>query len=257
MRTVILAGGRGTRLSEETSLVPKPMVKISGKPILWHIMQIYAAQGHSEFTLALGYLGDVIRDYVRNLPFLYSDLTVDLAQGNVNFKRNHANLPLIISTLETGLDTQTGGRVFRALESFDDEIFMITYGDGLGNVDVNELINFHIESKKLLTVTAVRPPARFGNLNFDDDKNVSRFGEKVQTDAGWINGGFFVANRKIMKYFDSDSDIFEQEVMNRITQDGQLSAFQHHGFWQPMDTIRERDQLDKLASQDNPPWLKF
>jgi glucose-1-phosphate cytidylyltransferase len=257
MRTVILAGGRGTRLSEETSVVPKPMVKIGGKPILWHIMQIYAIQGHTEFTLALGYLGDVVRDYVRNLPFLYRDLTVELSDGRIDFKQNAKQKQLTITTLETGLDTQTGGRVLRAIESFSDDLFLLTYGDGVGNVNLEKLLDFHKKSNKLLTVTAVRPPSRFGSLTIDENNNVSHFGEKIQTDAGWINGGFFVADRRILKYFENESDIFEQEVMNRITSENQLAAYQHNGFWQPMDTLRERDHLDKLALKKTPDWLNF
>jgi glucose-1-phosphate cytidylyltransferase len=257
MRTVILAGGRGTRLSEETSVVPKPMVKIGGKPILWHIMQIYAIQGHTEFTLALGYLGDVVRDYVRNLPFLYRDLTVELSDGRIDFKQSTKQKQLTITTLETGLDTQTGGRVLRAIESFNDDLFLLTYGDGVGNVNLEKLLDFHKKSNKLLTVTAVRPPSRFGSLTIDENDNVSHFGEKIQTDAGWINGGFFVADRRIQKYFENESDIFEQEVMNRITSENQLAAYQHNGFWQPMDTLRERDYLDKLALKKTPDWLNF
>lgn len=257
MRTIILAGGRGTRLSEETHLVPKPMVKVGGKPILWHIMQIYAVQGHSEFTLALGYLGDVIRDYVRNLPYLYRDLTVDLDNGSIKYFENNTLGHLKITTLDTGLDTPTGGRVSAAIKSFGDDLFMITYGDGVGNVNINSLINFHNRSRKLLTVTAVRPPSRFGNLTIDENQIVSRFGEKTQTDAGWINGGFFVADRRILKYFESSEEIFEQEVLGRITKDRQLAAYEHHGFWQPMDTIRERDYLNDLAEGDTHPWLSI
>ncbi len=257
MRTVILAGGRGTRLSEETSLVPKPMVKIGGKPILWHVMQIYSSQGHSEFTVALGYLGDVIREYVRDLPFLYNDLTVDLRDGSLDFKPNISQNLMTVTTLETGLETQTGGRIFKAIQSFKDDLFMLTYGDGVGNVDLNNLLEFHRKSNKLLTVTAVRPPARFGSLTLDVNNNVTHFGEKVQTDSGWINGGFFVVDRRILKYFQNESEIFEKEIMNRITRDRQLAAYQHHGFWQPMDTLRERDYLDGLAMENTPPWLSL
>jgi glucose-1-phosphate cytidylyltransferase len=257
MKTIILAGGRGTRLSEETQLIPKPMVKIGGKPILWHIMQIYAIQGHSEFTLALGYLGDVIRDYVRNLPYMYRDLTANLETEDLVYTKNKTTKNLKISTLETGLDTQTGGRISACIESFSDEHFMITYGDGVGNVNINNLIDFHRSSGKLVTVTAVRPPSRFGNLTIDINKTVSRFGEKTQTDAGWINGGFFVADRKILKYFNSKEEIFEQEVLGRITRDKQLAAYEHSGFWQPMDTIRERDYLNELALAEKQPWLSF
>ena len=255
MRTIILAGGRGTRLSEETHLVPKPMVKVGGKPILWHIMQIYAVQGHTEFTLALGYLGDVVRDYVRNLPYLYRDLTVDLENGSINYFENSTMEHLKITTLDTGLDTQTGGRIYASIKSFSDDLFMITYGDGVGNVNINKLIDFHNRSGKLLTVTAVRPPSRFGNLTIDSNQIVSRFGEKTQTDAGWINGGFFVADRRIIKYFESSEEVFEQEVLGRITKDRQLAAYEHDGFWQPMDTIRERDYLNDLAEGGVHPWL--
>ena len=258
MKTIILAGGRGTRLSEETNIIPKPMVQIGGQPIIWHIMQIYAKQGHQDFLLALGYLGDVIRDYVRNLPFAHSDLSVSTKTGKVELVSENFTQHLNVKTFETGLNTQTGGRILKVMESESDDVFMLTYGDGLGNVNIEKLLNFHSSHKKLVTVTAVHPPARFGNLELGSDFTVRNFAEKSQTAEGWINGGFFVIQREALKYFEGDHEIFEREVLNRVTQDGQLMAYTHNGFWQPMDTLREKEILSELASPgDQAPWFNF
>jgi glucose-1-phosphate cytidylyltransferase len=231
MKTIILAGGLGTRISEETETKPKPMVLIDDKPIIWHIMNIYASQGFNEFIIATGYKGEVIHDWVRTL--------------NTGWK---------IIPLETGESTQTAGRIRQCMEYAKSEDVMVTYGDALANVNLHKLIDFHTSQGRLSTVTAVRPPARFGTIESENGL-VTRFGEKSQSDVGWINGGFFYLNAKVHRYLDGDSFPFETSAMPRLVQDGQLSAFHHYGFWQPMDTLREAHLLQKLAATESPPWL--
>ena len=231
MKVVILAGGLGTRISEETSDKPKPMVPIDGKPILWHIMNIYAQQGFSDFVVATGYKGEVIADWVHSLE---SDWT--------------------ISAIDTGLETQTGGRIKRCMDLYPGERMFATYGDGVGNVNIKELVAFHDSHKKLATLTAVRPPARFGYLGMENGQ-VLHFGEKNQSDAGWINGGYFVLEAKVSDYIKSDSEPFETGALPKLAGEGELMAFEHGGFWQPMDTLREKQDLEKLAHEGHPPWL--
>jgi len=253
MKTFILAGGLGTRLSEETIVKPKPMVEIGGHPMLWHIMSIYAHYGFEEFAVALGYKGEMIKDYFLRFHTMQSNLTIDLSSG-VPSLHDGVHPHWKIHLVDTGHDTQTGGRVKRLgrlLE--DDRTFMLTYGDGVANVDIRALLDFHRSHGKLATVTAVRPPARFGGLVMDGDQVVS-FAEKPQMGEGWINGGFFVLDRRVLDYIDGDGMAFEFRPMERLTQEGQLMAFRHAGFWQPMDTIREKNYLEEIWDSGKAPW---
>lgn len=253
MKVLILAGGLGSRLSEETTVRPKPMVEIGGKPILWHIMNIYAAHGVDEFIVALGYRGEVIKEYFLNFFALNNDLTLDLASGTTTIHEGRQP-KWKVHLVDTGATTQTGGRVKR-IERWlgDDQTFMMTYGDGVADVDIGGLRRFHEKHGKLATVTTVRPPARFGGIVFDGDR-VDEFTEKPQTGEGWINGGFFVLDRKVLPYIDSDLTLWEREPMERLAADGQLMAFRHQGFWQPMDTLRERRLLEELWNSGTAPW---
>jgi glucose-1-phosphate cytidylyltransferase len=253
MKAVILAGGLGSRLSEETVLRPKPMVEVGGKPMLWHIMNIYAAHGVQEFIIALGYRAEVVKEYFLNFYAINNDLTIDLANGRTTIHQGRQP-SWTVHLVDTGLHTETGGRV-RRIEPWlkDDETFLLTYGDGLADVDVRRLIDFHEAHGKLATVTTVRPPARFGGIEFDGNR-VSRFMEKPQAGEGWINGGFFVLDRKIMRYIDGDDTLWERQPLERLAADGQLMAFRHEGFWQPMDTLREKRHLEELWSSGRAPW---
>jgi glucose-1-phosphate cytidylyltransferase len=232
VKVVILAGGLGTRISEETVDKPKPMVLINDKPILWHIMNIYAWQGFDDFVVATGYKGEVISEWVSAL-----------------------NSPWKIAPVDTGLDTQTGGRIKKCMDLYPGEKFLATYGDGIGNINVKKLLKFHDSHGKLATLTAVRPPARFGYLDMKNGQ-VVHFGEKNQSDAGWINGGFFVLEPKVSSYIHVISEPFETGALPRLTNEGELMAYEHGGFWQPMDTLREKHDLEELAREDNPPWLR-
>lgn len=255
MKTVILAGGRGTRLMEETVARPKPMVEIGGRPLLWHLMQVYAAHGHRDFVVACGYKGEQIKDYFRNLLHLSSDFTVDLASGHIDL-RNGTTPDWRVSVVDTGLDTMTGGRLRRLASWIGQEPFMATYGDGLGNVDVSALLAFHRRHGRLATITAVRPPARFGSLVLADGQ-VREFSEKNQADTGWINGGFFVFEPAVFDYLVDDATVLEREPLERLAGEGQLMAFQHDGFWQPMDTLREKELLESLWESGRAPWRSW
>ena len=237
MKTIILAGGLGSRLSEETVLRPKPMVEVGGRPILWHIMNIYAAHGVDEFIIALGYKAEVIKEYFLNFYAINNDLSIDLASGSTVI--HDGNQPKWkIHLVDTGLYTQTGGRLKR-LRSWlkEDETFMCTYGDGVADIDVKALLNFHWRHGKLATVTTVRPPARFGRIGFQEDR-VLDFYEKTESSEGWINGGFFVFNSKVIDYIEGDETILERAPVERLAHDGQLMGYRHHGFWSCMDTLK-------------------
>ncbi|HUF69377.1 MAG TPA: glucose-1-phosphate cytidylyltransferase [Longimicrobiales bacterium] len=250
MKVVILAGGRGTRLSEEKS--PKPMVEIGGKPMLWHIMSIYAAHGFKEFLVACGYKGDHIKEYFHNFFIHSNDYVIDLKDGSLKVL-NTSGTDWKIGVIDTGLDTQTGGRIKRLSSWIGDETFMVTYGDGVAAIDIPRLVQFHRKHGRLATVTAVRPPARFGGLNLRGDV-VKEFSEKPQTGEGWINGGFFIFEPGVFAYLDNDATILERQPLERLADDGQLMAFKHTGFWQPMDTLREKRMLDDMWTSGSAPW---
>jgi len=252
MKVVLLAGGMGTRLSEETDVRPKPMVEIGGHPIIWHIMNVYAAQGFTDFVIALGYKGEVIKEYFLNFHPHNNDLTVHLATGHVEFHANKAP-NWTVTLVDTGLKTQTGGRIKRLRPWLGNKPFMLTYGDGVGNIDLKALLAFHKSHGKLATVTAVRPPSRFGTVLVDKNR-VFEFTEKPQTEAGWINGGFFVLEPSVFDYIGGDSVAWESEPLGRIAAEGQLMAFQHEAFWQPMDTMREKLLLQSLWDSGHAPW---
>jgi glucose-1-phosphate cytidylyltransferase len=252
MKTVILAGGLGTRLSEETTLKPKPMVEIGSRPMLWHVMSIYEAFGFREFVIACGYRGEVIKQYFADFFQHYSDWTVDLRSGDRKLVKQAAP-DWRVHLRDTGEETLTGGRLLRLRELIGSESFMVTYGDGVADVDIAALVKFHRSHGRVATVTAVHPPARFGALFLDGDK-VARFAEKPQTDAGWINGGFFVFEPEILNYIDGDASSLERDTLERVADDGQLMAFRHDGFFQPMDTLREKHMLEELWRGGKAPW---
>ena len=252
MKTVILAGGLGTRLSEETSLRPKPMVEIGGKPLLWHIMNIYAAHGCLDFVVAAGYKGEVIKEYFRNYYFHNSDLLIDLASGSMDVV-NTKSPKWRVGVYDTGPTTLTGGRVRRLRQHLGQGPFMLTYGDGVGNVDIRRLMEFHQSHDALATVTVVRPPARFGSVVLKDDQ-VTEFSEKAPTREGWINGGFFVFEPEVVDYIRGDDESLEAVILEKLASDGQLRAFRHEGFWQPVDTLREKMTLESLWESGKAPW---
>jgi len=255
MKTVILAGGLGTRLSEETTLRPKPMVEIGGKPMLWHVMNIYGAYDFNDFVIALGYKGETVKEYFLNYYNYQSDLTVSLKTGEVQAcKRCHRDWT--VNLVDTGVDSLTGGRLHRLKDVMKNETFMLTYGDGVADVDIKELVKFHKSHGKIATVTAVRPPARFGGMEFKGDL-VTEFKEKPQTGEGWINGGFFVFEPKIFDYLTGDKTVLEGAPMEKLVHDNQLMAFKHEGFWHCMDTIRDKQNLEDIWSKGNAPWKKW
>lgn len=252
MKVVILAGGFGTRLAEETKTIPKPMVEIGGKPILWHILTHYASFEHNEFVLALGYRADVIKNYFLNFRAFNQDLTVDLGRDRMAASGD-AVPNWKVHLIDTGLQTQTGGRIRRLRDWIGDEPFMLTYGDGVSDVNIEELVKFHRSHGRLATVTAVHPPSRFGSLRIEEDEVVA-FKEKPQASEGWINGGFFVLQPEVLDYIAGDRMPFEEEPMERLSADGQLMAYRHEGFWHPMDTMRDKQLLEELWSSGRAPW---
>lgn len=252
MKTVILAGGIGTRLSEETSVRPKPMVEVGGRPILWHIMKIYSAHGLHEFIVCLGYKGYMIKEYFANYFLHMSDVTFDMTNNSMKVHQKNAE-PWKVTLVETGDATMTGGRLKRIAPYLKDDDFCCTYGDGVGDVDITALIAHHRKHGKLATITATQPPGRFGALDFRGDE-IRSFREKPQGEGGWINGGFFVLSPKVLDYIAGDATLFERDPLERLASEGQLRAWFHRGFWQPMDTLRDKQHLEQLWESGMAPW---
>ncbi len=252
MKVLLLAGGHGTRLSEETDIKPKPMIEIGGKPILWHIMKMYSHFGFNDFVILLGYKGYYIKEYFANYYLHNSDVTFDMSNGKMEVHSNSSE-PWKVTLLDTGLNTMTGGRVKRALEFINNESFMLTYGDGVCNLDIKELLKFHKSQNTKATMTAIQPAGRFGALDINSNL-VSNFVEKPAGDGNWINGGFMVLEPEVIDLIDSDSTIFEEYPLQTLAKEGQLSAFKHHGFWQCMDTLRDKTGLNKLWNENEAPW---
>jgi len=253
MKAVILAGGLGTRFAEETSLRPKPMIEVGGRPILWHILKIYAAHGINDFVICCGYKGYVIKEYFANYFLHMSDVTFDM-RGNDMIVHEKRAEPWRVTLVDTGDDSMTGGRLRRIREHVkDEEFFFFTYGDGVGDIDITKSIEFHRAHGKLATMTATYPPGRFGALEINDGQ-VTHFLEKPQGDGGMINGGYFVLSPKVIDYVDGDDTVWEQEPLRRLAADGELMAYEHHGFWQPMDTLREKQLLNTLWDSGKAPW---
>ena len=257
MKVLILAGGIGSRLSEETTLKPKPMVEIGGKPILWHILKIYSYYGFNEFIILLGYKGYMIKEYFTNYFRHLSDLTVNLENNSIHYHNSKAE-PWKVTLIDTGMNTLTGGRVKRAERYVGRETFMLTYGDGVADINILELVDFHKKHGKAITMTSIQPEGRFGALNINLDNRVEKFKEKPKGDGSWINGGFFVCEPIVFDYIqEDDKSIFERAPLENLAIDGELYTYKHNGFWKPMDTLRDRDQLEELIDKGIAPWVKW
>ncbi len=257
MKAVILAGGFGTRLSEETGVKPKPMVEIGDRPILWHIMKIYSAHGINDFIICLGYKGYMIKEYFSKYALHRSDVTFDLRNNDMKIHQNDTE-PWCITLVDTGENSMTGGRLKRVQNYIGDETFCMTYGDGVSDIDISVLINFHRSQNTLATLTAVKPPGRFGAFKMDSNQNqISSFKEKPQGDGAWVNGGFFILEPEVMEFITDDSTVWEQEPMENLAQQGKLSAYRHTGFWHPMDTLRDKTTLEQLLKNGKAPWVKW
>ena len=253
MKVIILSGGFGTRIAEYTSIIPKPMIRIGGKPIIEHIMEIYAKYGHKDFYLALGYKSEVIKEYFYNYAFLNSNFQINLKDGKVSpYEKNEKDWS--INLIDTGINTMTGGRLKRLKKFIGDETFLLTYGDAVTDLNINKVLEFHKKHGRMVTVTGVRPPARFGELTINELNEVLEFKEKPNTHAGWINGGFFVMEPEFLDYIDGDESILEKEPLETIAKENQLLAFLHDGFWHCIDTKRDKDNLDKLVNSGNKLW---
>ncbi len=255
MKAVILAGGLGTRISEETHLKPKPMIEIGGKPVLWHVMKIYSSHGIHDFVICCGYKGYLIKEYFANYFLHMSDVTFDMKENRMQVHQASAE-PWHVTLVDTGESTMTGGRLKRVGAYLGDEDFCFTYGDGLSDVDIGRLIAFHREQGTQATVTAVQPPGRFGSLDIDRNR-ITGFKEKPQGDGGWINGGFFVLSPRVLALIEGDATVWEREPLERLAREGQLAAFRHDGFWQPMDTLRDKNRLEELWERGNAPWKSW
>jgi glucose-1-phosphate cytidylyltransferase len=257
MKVLILAGGLGSRLSEETTLKPKPMVEIGGKPILSHILKTYSFYGYNDFIILLGYKGYMIKEYFINYFSHMSDLTVNMKENSIEYHNNKAE-PWNVTLVDTGLETMTGGRVKRVQEYIKNEPFMLTYGDGVADINIKELVSFHQAYKKNITMTSVQPEGRFGALEIDDNLVVQEFKEKPRGDGSWINGGFFVCEPKVLDYIvDGDKTVFEKNPLENLAKDRELIAYKHRGFWKPMDTMRDKSQLETLIAANKAPWIKW
>jgi len=257
MKVVILAGGFGTRISEESHLKPKPMIEIGERPILWHIMKIYASHGFNDFIICLGYKGYSIKEYFAHYFLHEADVTFDFRNHNQRMVHNHSAEPWTVTLVNTGLETMTGGRAKRVKDYIDNEPFMLTYGDGVADVDIKALVAYHKSHGKLATVTSIQPAGRFGALDLDEANLVHGFKEKPKGDGAWINGGFFVLQPEVLDYIEGDSTILEREPLEGLARDGQLVAYKHGGFWQPMDTLRDKTHLEELWKSGKAPWKNW
>lgn len=253
MKVLILAGGYGTRLSEETEIKPKPMLEIGGKPILWHIMKIYSSYGFNEFVILLGYKAYIIKEFFANYYLFQSDMTIDMKDNSIEYHNNFAE-PWKVTLIDTGLNTMTGGRIKRAKDFIGNSQFMLTYGDGVSDVDISKLLEFHNKQNKLITMTAIQPEGRFGTLDINNRNKITSFLEKPKGDNNWINGGFFVCQPEVLDYIEGDSTIFERTPLQTLATKGELMAFPHNGFWQCMDTQREKNKLNELWNSNTAPW---
>ena len=253
MKVLILAGGFGTRLNEETRVMPKPMVEIGGIPILEHIMRTYAYYGFKEFVILLGYKGHIIKDYFSNFYLRHSTVTINLKTDGIKMHNNQSE-DWKVTLLDTGLNTMTAGRILRAKEFIGNEPFLCTYGDGVGDVNINKTIKFHKASDKLMTMTVIQPVGRYGMVNFAKDHTVLAFNEKPKNDNHWVNAGFFVCQPEVLDYIDGDNQMLENEPMEKIANDGKMQAYEHHGFWHAMDTLRDNQHLNKLWNEKRAPW---
>lgn len=257
MQVCILAGGFGTRLSEETDKIPKPMVDIGGKPILWHIMNIYSQQGFNDFIIMLGYKGYVIKEYFANYFLHQSDISIDLKNNKLEILDSHSE-PWKVTLIDTGLDSMTGHRVKRIEKYIEDDQFLLTYGDGLSDVNLKKLIDFHNQQDSIVTLTAVQPQGRFGSLNINQNNTIVDFNEKPKGDNMWVNGGFFIADKEVFNHINDDPACnWEDDVLTPLAEENLLSAYKHEGFWQCMDTLREKNLLNKMVLQNNTPWLNI
>ncbi len=254
MKVLLLAGGLGSRLSEETVLKPKPMVEIGGKPILWHIMKLYSFYGFNDFIVLLGYKGYIIKEYFANYFIQHSDVTIDLKNNRTEILNNNSE-PWKITLIDTGLNTMTGGRIKRVEKFINNEPFMLTYGDGVSDVNISNLVNFHKSHGKMITMTSAQPEGRFGSLVLNGNNEVLKFQEKIKGDGNWINAGFFVCEPGVLKYIDGDSTIFERSPLEKLAQEKQLITYKHSGFWKPMDTKKDKTELDDMATGDAAPWM--
>jgi len=254
MKVLLLAGGFGTRLSEETHVRPKPMIEIGGKPILWHIMKIYSAYGFNDFIVLLGYKGYYIKEYFANYFLHQSDVTIDMSNGKMEVLNNSSE-PWKVTLLDTGLNNMTGSRIKQARKFVGDEPFMLTYGDGVSDININDLIKFHKSHGKCITMTSSQPDGRFGALNIDENNQVQEFKEKPKGDGNWINAGFFVCESKVFDYIDNDiNTVFEQDPLMKLAKDGEIFTFKHCGFWKPMDSLKDKNDLNKLWNENKAPW---
>jgi glucose-1-phosphate cytidylyltransferase len=254
MKVLLLAGGLGTRLSEETDIRPKPMIEVGGKPIIWHIMKIYSKYGFTEFIVLLGYKGYFIKEYFANYFLHQSDVTLEIATGGMQI-HNNSSEPWKVTLVETGSNAMTGARIKKAKPFIGDEPFMLTYGDGVGDVNIQELVEFHKNHKRAMTITSVQPESRFGALKISAGGRVKEFKEKPKDEGGWINAGFFVCEQKVLDYIgDGDTVIFEREPLINLVRDGEVHTYKHSGFWKPMDTLRDKHQLERLWENDEAPW---
>jgi len=254
VKIIILAGGLGTRISEESHLKPKPMIEVGGQPLLWHVMKIYSYYGYNDFIICCGYKGHVIKEYFANYYIYHSDVTFDFSKQNEVVIHNTVAEPWRVTIVDTGLNTMTGGRIKRIKDYIGNETFMLTYGDGVSDVNINSLLDFHNSHGRAATVTAVQPGGRFGILDINRDSKIDRFAEKRKEDGGWINGGFMVLEPSVTDYIEGDATTFEREPLERLSREGQLMAYQHHGFWQCMDTLRDKLYLEELIEMGTAPW---